>query len=111
MKKRLLVFALAGCLVSFAAVLPGFAAEQDMTAELAPEVGQDTTLEQVQPTPETPDALEPSEQITPAALPSCFSVHGTACTPPATRHCLLAPYEPEICVCQSDNTWKCLWWF
>ncbi len=56
----------------------------------------------------------PGIQITPAywGLPWCSQVHGRSCSPPdSMTHCLLAPGEPEICICQSSGTWKCYWWY
>ncbi len=41
-----------------------------------------------------------------AWLPLCRNVHGRSCPRPgAITRCLLAPGEPEICICQ--GTWNC----
>ena len=54
----------------------------------------------------------PGAQIPPGywGLPWCSQVHGTSCSPPdSITRCLLAPGEPEICICQASGTWKCCW--
>ncbi len=41
-------------------------------------------------------------------LPRCSRKNGTWCSSPGSlSRCELAPGEPEICVCQSSNTWLC----
>lgn len=41
-------------------------------------------------------------------FPSCVVIHGTYCpVPGAIARCQWTPYEPEICVCQANNTFAC----
>ena len=41
--------------------------------------------------------------------PSCQSVHGTFCSSPGTLFfwCQYQYGEPEVCLCQSNHTWRC----
>lgn len=42
------------------------------------------------------------------AFPSCWQVDGSYCSNPGSwTRCQWTPYEPEICVCQSNHTWQC----
>lgn len=102
MMKRLMIIAMVSCL-PFA--LPSLATEQDVVPE--PKPVEEATAEATKaPAPPPVEAAKPVF----VSLPSCFVVHGTSCAPPnSTRLCLLAPFEPELCVCQSNNTWRCLW--
>ncbi|MEM7052209.1 MAG: hypothetical protein AAF604_21260 [Acidobacteriota bacterium] len=47
--------------------------------------------------------------------PSCFAMNGRSCpVAGSTQLCLLAPFEPEICVCGTHGgstlTLRCLWY-
>jgi hypothetical protein len=118
--KRLMFFAIVSCLT---VALPALAAEQDVVSEPQPVDVASTEAAVVAdlPTVDTEEVVEtkkpdiskiPVDPTKPenASYPSCFVLDGTYCSPVNSfRLCQLAPFEPEACVCQSDNTWKCLW--
>lgn len=42
------------------------------------------------------------------SYPRCGALQGQACSPPGSfTRCQWTQFEPDICVCQSDNTWQC----
>jgi len=60
-----------------------------------------------------PEASSPVE-VTPAAVqlsyPSCYTVHGTSCSVVGSKKiCQWSQFEPDVCVCQEDLLWQCIW--
>lgn len=112
MKKRWMIAAVVLCLTSLAVAAQATPAEQSAMSKQALFPEMCPVAEHALAAPSTPLGSAPwLGTVQPFGLPSCSSVHGTSCSPPGShRFCLLAPGEPEICVCQNNNTWKCYWW-
>ncbi len=52
--------------------------------------------------------LEFDFMVSASCTPTCGSLHGTSCpTPGAIKRCYHICGEPDICVCQNNNTWSC----
>ncbi len=111
MKKCLMITAIALCFASFVTGLENSKEESETIVELALTPELCPAVEQAQAALSTPVELGqlPWETKT-NWLPYCSTVHGNYCpVVGGITRCLLAPYEPEICVCQSNNTWRCYW--
>ena len=111
MKKIFLIAVVALFITGFAVGLEEKPAESEVTVETVATPELCPAAMQAQAALSTPEELGllPWETRT-SWLPSCSSVHGSYCpVVGGITRCLLAPFEPEICVCQSDNTWRCYW--
>jgi hypothetical protein len=106
--KKLIVCA---AMLALVAIPMGIQAETPESVESVESVESAVELEQKIETPEQEGSLEDFDFTQPetmASLVSCGSKNGTYCSTPFTKiRCMWAPYEPGICVCQSNNTWLC----